>query len=42
MFSRNKVFLEISQNLRENICARVSFLLKLQNTSGDCFNTVKD
>ena len=25
-----KVFLEISQNLQENNCARVSFLIKLQ------------
>ena len=25
-----KLFLEISQNFKENICARVSFLLKLQ------------
>ena len=25
-----KVFLEISQNLHENICAKVSFLIKLQ------------
>ena len=25
-----KVFLEISQNLQENTCARVSFLIKLQ------------
>ena len=25
-----KVFLEISQNSQENICARVSFLIKLQ------------
>ena len=25
-----KVFLEISQNLQENICAKVSFLIKLQ------------
>ena len=35
-----KVFLKISQNSRENTCARVSFLIKLQayaflrNTSG--------
>ena len=28
--SVNKVFLEISQNLQENTCARVSFLIKLQ------------
>ena len=28
--SVKKVFLEISQNLQENICARVSFLIKLQ------------
>ena len=26
----NKVFLEISQNSKENACARVSFLIKLQ------------
>ena len=26
----NKVFLEISQNSKENACARVSFLVKLQ------------
>ena len=25
-----KVFLEISQNSQENICVRVSFLIKLQ------------
>ena len=25
-----KMFLEISQNLQENTCARVSFLIKLQ------------
>ena len=30
-----RVFLEISQNSQENTCARVSFLIKLQdNTSG--------
>ena len=29
-----KVFLEISQNLQENTCARVSFLIKLQ--AGAC------
>ena len=28
--SVKKVFLEISQNLQENTCARVSFLIKLQ------------
>ena len=28
--SVKKVFLEISQNSQENICARVSFLIKLQ------------
>ena len=28
--SIKKVFLEISQNLQENTCARVSFLIKLQ------------
>ena len=28
--SVEKVFLEISQNSQENICARVSFLIKLQ------------
>ena len=28
--SVKKVFLEISQNSRENTCARVSFLIKLQ------------
>ena len=27
---KKKVFLEISQNLQENTCARVSFLIKLQ------------
>ena len=27
--SIKKVFLEISQNTQENICARVSFLIKL-------------
>ena len=27
---KEKVFLEISQNLQENTCARVSFLMKLQ------------
>ena len=47
--SVKKVFLIISQNLQENTCARVSFLIKLQaapnfyehlflqNTSGGCF-----
>ena len=30
MYSVKKVFLEISQNLQENTCARVSFLIKLQ------------
>ena len=29
-FSVKKVFLEISHNSQENICARVSFLTKLQ------------
>ena len=29
--SVKKIFLEISQNSQENICARVSFLIKLQN-----------
>ena len=29
-FSVKKVFLEISQNSRENTCARVSILIKLQ------------
>ena len=28
--SVKKVFLEISQNLQENACARVSFVIKLQ------------
>ena len=28
--SVKKVFLEVSQNSQENICARVSFLMKLQ------------
>ena len=28
--SVKKVFLEISQNLQKNTCARVSFLIKLQ------------
>ena len=28
--SVEKVFLEFSQNLQENTCARVSFLIKLQ------------
>ena len=31
--SVKKVFLEISQNSRENTCARVSFLIKLQGTA---------
>ena len=30
VFCERKVFLEISQNLQENTCARVSFLIKLQ------------
>ena len=34
--SVKKVFLEISRNSRENTCARVSFLIKLQ-ASGGCF-----
>ena len=29
-YSVKKVFLEFSQNLQENTCARVSFLIKLQ------------
>ena len=37
-FSVKNVFLEILQNSQENTCARVSFLIKLQqNTSGGCF-----
>ena len=28
--SVKKVFFEISQNLQENVCGRVSFLIKLQ------------
>ena len=31
---QKKMFLEISQNLQENSCARVSFLIKLQ--ASDC------
>ena len=31
--SVKKVFLEISQNSQDNICARVSFLIKLEGTS---------
>ena len=31
--SLKKVFLQISQNSRENTCARVSFLIKLQALS---------
>ena len=34
MCSVKKVFLEISQNSKENTCARVSFLIKLQTDSG--------
>ena len=30
--SVKKVFLEISQNSQENICARISFLIKLQSS----------
>ena len=30
VFCKIKVFLEISQNPKENTCARVSFLIKLQ------------
>ena len=30
VFFKKKVFLEISQNSKENTCARVSFLIKLQ------------
>ena len=33
--SVKKVFLEISQNSLENICARVSFLIKLQAEAGN-------
>ena len=29
-YEKRNVFLEISQNSQENICARVSFLIKLQ------------
>ena len=32
--SVKKLFLEISQNSPENACARTSFLIKLQDTSG--------
>ena len=32
-----KVFLEISQNLQENTCARVSFLIKLQSPPATLF-----
>ena len=39
MCSVKKVFLEISQNLQENTCARVSFLIKLQ--AGIC-NFIKN
>ena len=36
--SVEKVFLEISQNLQENTCVRVSFLIKLQASKRDtCF-----
>ena len=31
-----KVFLEISQNSQENICARESFLIKLQVSASAC------
>ena len=31
VFCKKKVFLEISQNSQENTCAKVFFLLKLQN-----------
>ena len=41
---QKKLFLKISQNSQENICARASFLVKLQasapflqSTSGGCF-----
>ena len=30
-----KVFFEISQNSQENICARVSFLIKLQDKASN-------
>ena len=33
------LFLEILQNSQENMCARVSFTIKLQNTSDSCFWT---
>ena len=35
--SVEKLFLEISQNLQENTCARVSFLIKLQRLWRRCF-----
>ena len=35
--SVKKVLLKISQNPQENTCARDSFLIKSQNTSGGCF-----
>ena len=35
--SVKKVFLEISQNSQENTCARVSFLIKLQNKPATLF-----
>ena len=37
VFNVKKVFLEISQNLQESTCARVSFLIKLQALGLRCF-----
>ena len=36
VFCKKMVFLTISQNLQENICARVSFLMKLQAEAFSC------
>ena len=38
MSSVKKVFLEISQNSQENICARVSFLMKSQEICKSTFS----
>ena len=40
MFYEKKVFLEISQNPQENICAKVSFLIKLQASGQQPFKKI--
>ena len=41
-WSVKKVFLEISQNLKENTCNRVSFLIKLQAVCNEPRREIKN